>query len=82
MVAATTTVLPAVPTRPASRFRMAVVDTITIAWRNVKGMQRVPEVVVFSTICRPVVFPTAWRRAWNSGLPFAETVWRRADPST
>ena len=38
------------PDNPAARIRMALQDTMTIAWRNTKGMQRVPEVVVFSTI--------------------------------
>jgi len=35
--------------------------------------------LVFSTICRPVVSPTARSRVWKSGLSVAETVCKRAE---
>jgi ABC-2 type transport system permease protein len=76
MVAATTTALPTIPARPSSHLRMAFADTITIAWRNVKGMQRVPEVVVFSTI-QPVIFVLMFRYVFGGairvpGVPYVD----------
>src|SRR5205807_2027998 len=74
MAAAAGTV--ALPARPTSRLRIAFVDTITIAWRNVKGMQRVPEVVVFSTI-QPVIFVLMFRYVFGGairvpGVPYVD----------
>lgn len=54
----------------------AFADTIAIAWRNLKGMQRVPEVVVFSTI-QPVIFVLMFRYVFGGaikvpGVPYVD----------
>jgi len=75
-MAAATTALPTVPTRRPSRLRLGLEDTMTIAWRNIKGMQRVPEVVVFSTI-QPVIFVMMFRYVFGGairvpGIPYVD----------
>jgi ABC-2 type transport system permease protein/oleandomycin transport system permease protein len=46
---------------------LAFADTIAIAWRNLKGMQRVPEVVVFSTV-QPVIFVLMFRYVFGGAI--------------
>src|SRR5215510_13281190 len=54
---------------------MACDGVLTIGWPLTLKL-------VFRTISRPVVLPTASRRAWNSGLSVGDTVCSLADPST
>ncbi|HTL85980.1 MAG TPA: ABC transporter permease [Acidimicrobiia bacterium] len=53
----TATTIPARTTMatPQSRRHFAVQDALTITWRNLKGMTRNPQVLVFSTI-QPIIF--------------------------
>src|SRR4051812_33512636 len=74
---------PAIPVRPSpvapgrrASLRYAIGDGRTIAWRNLKGMQRVPEVVVFSTI-QPVIFVLMFRYVFGGaikvpGVPYVD----------
>ena len=39
---------------------MAVADAVTMTWRNLQAMTRVPEVIVFSTI-QPIIFVLTFR---------------------
>jgi ABC-2 type transport system permease protein/oleandomycin transport system permease protein len=67
--AATTTVAPAPASSGISR---AIADTWTVAWRNLTGMRRVPQVLVFSTV-QPVIFILMFRYVFGSAiLPSAE----------
>jgi ABC-2 type transport system permease protein len=45
----------------------SVADAIAITWRNLKGMQRVPEVVVFSTV-QPVIFVLMFRYVFGGAI--------------
>src|SRR5262245_40861982 len=45
----------------------AVVDGITITWRNLKGMSRTPEVIVFSTI-QPIIFVLTFRYVFGGSI--------------
>jgi ABC-2 type transport system permease protein/oleandomycin transport system permease protein len=45
----------------------AVSDAMTIAWRNITGMRRVPEVIVFSTI-QPVIFVLMFRYVFGGAI--------------
>ncbi|HEY2814270.1 MAG TPA: ABC transporter permease [Acidimicrobiales bacterium] len=49
------TVAQPVPTEQRSKFGWAVSDTLAITGRNLRAMQRVPQVIVFSTI-QPILF--------------------------
>src|SRR3954469_25506449 len=54
----------------------AFADAIAITWRNLKGMQRVPEVVVFSTV-QPVIFVLMFRYVFGGaitvpGVPYVD----------
>src|SRR4051812_9320662 len=74
---------PAIPARPSpvapirrASLRHAIGDGRTITWRNLKGMQRVPEVVVFSTI-QPVIFVLMFRYVFGGairvpGVPYVD----------
>lgn len=67
------------PTTRASRvddLRWAIADTLAVTWRNIKAMQRVPEVVVFSTI-QPVIFVIMFRYVFGGaidvpGVPYVD----------
>jgi len=54
------------------RLRWAAADIITITWRNLIAMRRVPQVLVFSTI-QPVIFILMFRYVFggaiNTGIP-------------
>ena len=79
MTATVTTPAPA----PTGRVRQrrapvgeALADTRSITWRNLKGMQRVPEVVVFSTI-QPIIFVLMFRYVFGGaiqipGVPYVD----------
>ncbi len=55
----------------------AVADAVTIAWRNLRGMTRMPQVIVFSTI-QPVIFVLNFRYVFGgaigSGIPGVDYV--------
>src|SRR3954447_26196998 len=57
------------PVEPARRPMLgwSVADAIAITWRNLKGMQRVPEVVVFSTV-QPVIFVLMFRYVFGGAI--------------
>lgn len=50
-----------------SRFRWAVADALTITWRNLKGMSRTPEVIMFSTI-QPIIFVLTFRYVFGASI--------------
>jgi ABC-2 type transport system permease protein/oleandomycin transport system permease protein len=52
-------------TRP--RWGWAVTDGITVTWRNLKAMSRVPEVIVFSTI-QPIIFVLTFRYVFGGAI--------------
>jgi ABC-2 type transport system permease protein/oleandomycin transport system permease protein len=45
----------------------ALGDGLTVAWRNLRGMSRVPEVIVFSTI-QPVIFVLMFRYVFGGAI--------------
>lgn len=45
----------------------AVTDSLSIAWRNLKGAMRTPEVIVFSTI-QPVIFVLNFRYVFGGAI--------------
>jgi ABC transporter DrrB family efflux protein len=45
----------------------AVLDAVTITWRNLKGMSRTPEVIVFSTV-QPVLFVLTFRYVFGGAI--------------
>lgn len=57
--------VPAAPGR--SSLSMAVGDARTIAWRNLRAMQRTPEVVVFATI-QPIIFVLMFRYVFGGAI--------------
>ncbi len=50
-----------------SRLRWAVADAVTIGWRNLKGMTRTPEIIMFSTI-QPVIFVLTFRYVFGGSI--------------
>src|SRR5256886_5071879 len=76
----TATTVPAPAYAPAppkpSKLAGAFNDTVAITWRNIKGMQRVPDVIVFSTI-QPVIFVLMFRYVFGGairvpGIPYVD----------
>jgi ABC-2 type transport system permease protein/oleandomycin transport system permease protein len=69
---ATTVATTTAPARTRPLLGWAVADALTVTWRNLKGMLRVPEVIVFSTI-QPIVFVLNFRYVFggaiSEGLP-------------
>jgi len=53
--------------RRKSRIGWAVADARTVAWRNLVGMLRVPQVIVFSTI-QPVLFVLMFRYVFGGAI--------------
>ena len=49
------------------RFRWAIADTMTITWRNIIAMRRVPQVLVFSTI-QPIIFVLMFRYVFGGSI--------------
>ena len=52
---------------PHSKLGGAITDGITVAWRNLKGMSRTPEVIVFSTI-QPIIFVLTFRYVFGGSI--------------
>jgi ABC-2 type transport system permease protein/oleandomycin transport system permease protein len=52
---------------PSTGIRLAVADALTITWRNLTAMRRVPEVIVFSTI-QPVLFVVMFRYVFGGAI--------------
>lgn len=50
-----------------TRVRWSIADTLTITWRNVTAMRRVPQVLVFSTI-QPVIFVLLFRYVFGGAI--------------
>jgi ABC-2 type transport system permease protein/oleandomycin transport system permease protein len=50
-----------------SRLRWEIADALTITWRNLKGMSRTPEVIVFSTV-QPVIFVLTFRYVFGGAI--------------
>jgi ABC transporter DrrB family efflux protein len=65
MAAVTAPAIPNVPARPLLGW--AVPDAISITWRNLKAMTRVPEVIVFSTI-QPIIFVLTFRYVFGGAI--------------
>ncbi|HEX9970014.1 MAG TPA: ABC transporter permease, partial [Acidimicrobiales bacterium] len=65
----------AVVTQPATphdatarpRWGWAITDGLTVTWRNLKAMSRVPEVIVFSTI-QPIIFVLTFRYVFGGAI--------------
>jgi ABC-2 type transport system permease protein len=58
----------AVPTvERRSAMATAVADAVAVTWRNLKGMMRTPEVIVFSTI-QPVIFVLTFRYVFGGAI--------------
>jgi ABC-2 type transport system permease protein len=59
------------PFAPASRRRpglgSALTDTITIAWRNLRGMTRVPQVIVLSAV-QPIILVLTFRYVFGGAI--------------
>ena len=64
-MSAITTAAPIAPTRP--RASWVISDALTITWRNLKAMTRVPEVIVFSTI-QPIIFVLTFRYVFGGAI--------------
>jgi len=52
---------------PLARLRWAIDDTLTITWRNIISMRRVPQVLVFSTI-QPIIFVLMFRYVFGGAI--------------
>ena len=50
-----------------SDLRWAVSDAVTITWRNLKAMSRIPETIVFSTI-QPIIFVLTFRYVFGGAI--------------
>jgi ABC-2 type transport system permease protein/oleandomycin transport system permease protein len=50
-----------------SKAGAAVVDGLTVTWRNLKAMSRTPEVIVFSTI-QPIIFVLTFRYVFGGAI--------------
>lgn len=67
MTAAVTTP-DAVPTQaPRPALGWALTDALTVAWRNLRGAMRTPQVIVFSTI-QPVIFVLNFRYVFGGAI--------------
>jgi ABC-2 type transport system permease protein/oleandomycin transport system permease protein len=78
MTATTIPVTAPAPVAPAQKSKLgwAVSDTLAITGRNLRAMQRVPEVIVFSTI-QPILFVLMFRYAFGGainipGVPYVD----------
>jgi ABC-2 type transport system permease protein/oleandomycin transport system permease protein len=62
------TIAPPVTARPPrSAFRWGVHDALTVTWRNLVGMTRNPQVLVFSTI-QPIIFVIMFRYVFGGAI--------------
>jgi ABC-2 type transport system permease protein len=66
-MAAITAPAPVPVIAPGSKLRWAVDDALTITWRNLKGMSRTPEVIMFSTI-QPIIFVLTFRYVFGASI--------------
>jgi ABC-2 type transport system permease protein/oleandomycin transport system permease protein len=62
--------------RGIRRFTVAVADTLAIAWRNLMGYLRIPQLLVFSTV-QPVIFVLLFRYVFGGaistpGVPYVD----------
>lgn len=64
---ATTAPATAPSTAPRPLLGWALADAITVAWRNLRGAMRTPEVIVFSTI-QPVIFVLNFRYVFGGAI--------------
>jgi len=68
MTATTATAPAAAPTTaPRPALGWALTDSVTVAWRNLRGAMRTPEVIVFSTI-QPVIFVLNFRYVFGGAI--------------
>lgn len=68
--------LPDVDVHGLRRFPVAVADTLAIAWRNLMGYIRIPQLLIFSTI-QPVIFVLLFRYVFGGaistpGVPYVD----------
>jgi ABC transporter DrrB family efflux protein len=64
--------VPSYEAKGVDRLRWAAADTLTITWRNLVAMRRVPQVLVFSTI-QPIIFVLMFRYVFGGAIsPGAE----------
>ena len=63
----TTTLSPTAPTREPSGLGLALADAMTMTWRNLRAMSRVPAVIVFSTI-QPLIFVLTFRYVFGGAV--------------
>jgi ABC-2 type transport system permease protein/oleandomycin transport system permease protein len=66
-VSAVTVPAPAAAAARKRRPSLAVQDALSVTWRNLKGMTRTPQVIVFSTI-QPVIFVLNFRYVFGGAL--------------
>ncbi len=62
-----TAISPATPVRPPTGLRLALADAVSMTWRNLRAMTRVPEVIVFSTI-QPIIFVLTFRYVFGGAV--------------
>jgi ABC transporter DrrB family efflux protein len=62
-----TAISPARPRPPPTGLRLAATDAITMTWRNLRAMTRVPEVIVFSTV-QPIIFVLTFRYVFGGAV--------------
>ena len=65
---------PTTAARPANRASLALLDALTVTWRNVIAITRIPEALFFSTL-QPVMFVLLFRYVFGGaisvpGLPY------------
>jgi len=66
----TATTIPATierPVAPVHHKHFAIADALTVTWRNLIGMKRQPQVLVFSTI-QPIVFVLMFRYVFGGAI--------------
>ena len=58
----------AVPAASRHRLRWTVADTVTITWRNLVAITRIPEALFFSTL-QPIMFVLLFRYVFGGAIP-------------
>lgn len=66
-MAATATAATTAPVAARPLLGWTVADALSVTWRNLKSMSRVPEVIVFSTI-QPVIFVLTFRYVFGGAI--------------
>lgn len=59
--------VPSYEAKGVDRLRWAVTDTLTITWRNLVAMRRVPQVLVFSFV-QPIIFVLMFRYVFGGAI--------------